>query len=82
MRTKSRVVGLTFMIATLFTMSVYAWSILEDHGSTVLIRCADGSNSTVSSSDGTWTVVSAGNNGKTGAQFAIVGQAALSGCGE
>ena len=82
MRNKKRVLGLTFMIVTLFTMSAYAWSILEDHGSKVLIRCADGSNSIVSSSDGTWTVVSAGNNGKTGAQFGIVGQAALSGCGE
>jgi hypothetical protein len=62
--------------------AAYAWNIQEDHGTWDLIRCADGSNSTVGQTDGGWTVLTAGNNGKTGGQFAIAGQAALYGCGE
>lgn len=71
-----------FVLAFLFSQTANAWSIQRDNGDTKLIRCSDGSNSTVSGSDGNWTVISAGNNGKTGGKFAIVGQAAQYGCGE
>jgi hypothetical protein len=82
MNIKIALAGITFIIVTLFSMSVYAWTIQEDHGSTVLIRCSDGSNSTVTGSDGNWTVLYAGKKGNTGGRFGIVGQAALYGCGE
>jgi hypothetical protein len=62
--------------------AAYAWSAQEDHGSWALIRCADGSNSTVTSSNGRWTVTSPGTNGRAGGQFGIMGQAAVAGCGE
>ena len=72
-----------FTVVTLASISAYAWSVKEDHGSTVLIGCSDGSNSTVAKNDdGTWTVSSAGKNGKTGGNFPMVGKAAQAGCGE
>lgn len=83
MSRKNTVAGVAFMIATLSSVAAYAWSIEKVEGGTVLIRCADGSHSTVVSSGSfSLTVSSAGTNGTTGGQFAILGQAALAGCGE
>jgi len=82
MKSKKALSALAFAIATCASMTAHAWSIQEDHGETVLIRCSDGSNSTVGKSNGSWTVISPGKNGTAGGQFAIVGQAALKGCGE
>ena len=63
--------------------AAWAWNIQEDHGSSALIRCGDGSNATVmQGSDGNWTVTSAGKNGKVGGSFPIIGKAALWACGE
>ena len=56
-----------------------AWS-TDGHGN---IRCGDGSSATVAQgTDGKWTVIKAGKNGKTGGSFAIEGQAARYACGE
>jgi hypothetical protein len=82
MNIKKTFVRLAFAVGSLASLAVYAWNIQEDRGNTVLIRCGDGSNSTVAQSDGYWTVISAGKKGTTGGRFAIVGQAALKGCGE
>jgi hypothetical protein len=69
-------------MGTIASVAAHAWSIQEDRGNTVLIRCADGSNSTVGKSNGGWTVIAPSPKGAAGGQFAIVGQAALKGCGE
>jgi hypothetical protein len=82
MRIKKALVFTTLALITCASMAAHAWTIQEDRGNTVLIKCADGSNSTVGKSGDGWTVISAGKNGKTGGQFAIVGQAAVAGCGE
>jgi hypothetical protein len=74
--------GLLLAFAASAAMATNSWSIQEDRGNTVLIRCADGSNSTVAKANGGWTVLSAGAKGKVGGQYDIVGQAALAGCGE
>jgi hypothetical protein len=79
---KNTFVGMAAFVGLAVSIGAYAWNIQEDRGNTVLIRCGDGSNSTVAQSDGYWTVISAGKNGTTGGKFAIVGQAALKGCGE
>ena len=63
-------------------MATNSWTIQEDRGNTVLIRCADGSNSTLARANGGWTVMSAGAKGTVGGQYDIVGQAALASCGE
>jgi hypothetical protein len=81
MSIKTRLVLLSLVGSAGVSMMAHAWSVQEDHGSWALIRCDDGSNSKVEQSNGVWTVVSAGNNGKAGGQFAIIGQAALWGCG-
>jgi hypothetical protein len=82
MKITSMFFGAVLAVAALASGAAYAWSIQEDHGSTVLIRCADGSNATVAQSNGGWTVTAPGPNGTAGGQFAIVGQAAVKGCGE
>jgi len=74
--------ALAFGPGFLASIAAHAWSIKEDRGNTVLIRCSDGSDATVGKSGGGWTVLAAGAQGKTGGQFAIVGQAALKACGE
>ncbi len=82
MRMQTGVALFIFAIAALTSVATYAWNLQQDNGNSKLIRCSDGSNSTVVYTNGSWTVSSAGNNGKTGGQFAIYGQAALYGCGE
>jgi len=82
MNIKKTLVGVAITIGSLTSIAAYAWSIQEEHPGWDLIRCVDGSNSTVEQlSDGYWTVKIAGKNGKLGGHFAIVGQAALQGCG-
>jgi len=82
MHIKRTLAVLAFAVGSATSITAYAWSIQEEHGGTALIRCSDGSNSTVAFSNGDWTVISAGTHGSTGGRFAIVGQAALRGCGE
>lgn len=76
------IMTLILAVGTFCSIAANAWTIQEDQGNTVLIRCADGSNSTVMKSNGGWTVTSPGTHGTAGGQFDIVGQAALAGCGE
>lgn len=82
MRFKKIFACVIFSFTALTSIIATAWSILEERANTVLIRCSDGSNSILASNNGMWTVVAAGNRGATGGQYAIVGQAALRGCGE
>jgi len=82
MSIKHTVACIAFAVGSFASVTAYAWKIQEDHGSTVLILCADSSTSTVAFSEPYWTVISAGEHGATGGRFAIVGQAALKGCGE
>lgn len=82
MKNRKTLTSLIFVISSFASMAAYAWSIQEDHGTWALIRCVDGSNATVEQlSNGYWTVTVAGNNGTTGGEFAIMGQAAVKGCG-
>jgi len=82
MRIETVILGIATTLAVLGSGVAFAWNIQEEHDTWDLIRCGDGSNSTVGQSDGGWTVITAGKNGTAGGQFATVGQAALAGCGE
>jgi hypothetical protein len=82
MRIHQILVVLVLAIGASAAMATSGWTIEEDRGSVVLIRCGDGSNSTVAKANGGWTVLSAGKKGTVGGQYDIVGQAALAGCGE
>ena len=82
MNIKKTIAWAAFAVGSLTSIAAYAWSIQEDRGDTVLIRCSDGSNATVGKSNGGWTVISPSPKGTAGGQFAIIGQAALKGCGE
>lgn len=81
-RIKNALFGVALIVGSLTSISAYAWAIQEDHGSTVLIRCSDGSNATVGKSNGGWTVILPNAKGTSGGQFVIIGQAAAKGCGE
>jgi hypothetical protein len=79
------IIGIFFAVAAIAALSTtpaYAWTVKHDNGTTMLIACDDGSQSTIGKSGDGWTVLSAGRNGRSGGQFAIYGQAALAGCGE
>jgi len=77
---KNDLILLSLLVGAGVNMTAYAWSIQEDHGTGALIRCVAGSTSTVRQSNGGWTVLSAGSNGKSGGQLAIIGQAAVCSC--
>lgn len=77
----------TLVIVALSCEPVYAWTVQQDNGATVIIKCADSSQAIVAkftdnSGSAYWAATSAGTNGKTGGSFAIMGQAAAYACGE
>jgi len=82
MNTRKAIACAAFIAGALASATAHAWKVQEDHGSTMLILCADSSNATVTFSEGYWTVASAGEHGATGGRFTIVHQAALKACGE
>lgn len=75
------------VIAAFSCEPAYAWTVQQDNGATVTIKCADGSQAAVAkftdnNGNPYWAATSAGTNGKTGGSFAIMGQAAEYACGE
>ena len=80
---KNALVGLAFAAIMFVSATAYAWGVYQYRADgTVVIRCQDESYALVGPDNGSWTVYEAGNQGSTGGNFAIMGGAALYGCGE
>ena len=82
MNIRNAIVGVALVAGSLASIAAHAWKIQEDHGSTVLLLCADSSNATVTFSEGYWTVAAAGEHGAPGGRFTAVSHAAFKACGE